>query len=175
MIGYSSLVGSVADTTILSGFNTSLRNDLQAAANIADRIDQTSLATFMNIIEECEGQLLTSGIGITYGSCIDRSHFIPTRSDDLVCALNLITLTLCAGKSGLVAQRFAGTLSSLGILANFVNAAEWIHGDLGNVSTNHPSTALHQSSCYGIENRKVDEPGYCGIYHSLFTVHYPSS
>ena len=74
VICFSALAGSVADTTILSGFNTSLRNDLQAAANIADRIDQTSLATFMNIIEECEGQLLTSGIGIAYGSCIDRSH-----------------------------------------------------------------------------------------------------
>lgn len=41
------------------------------------------------------------------------------------------------GKSGLVAQRFAGSLSSVGILANFVNAAEWIHGDLGNVSMSH--------------------------------------
>ena len=76
MICFSSLAGSIADTTIPSGFNSSLRNDLQAAANIEDRIDQTSLATFMNIIEECEGQLLISGMGIAYGSCIDRSHIM---------------------------------------------------------------------------------------------------
>jgi len=49
----------------------------------------------------------------------------------------LIICTLYTGKSGLVAQRFAGTLSSVGILANFVNAAEWIHGDLGNVNMSH--------------------------------------
>ena len=51
----------------------------------------------------------------------------------IICTLQY----LYTGKSGLVAQRFAGTLSSVGILANFVNAAEWIHGDLGNVSMNH--------------------------------------
>jgi len=74
----------------------------------------------MNIIEECKGQLLPSGIGIyAWVACLISPFYIYT------------------GKSGLVAQRFAGTLSSVGILANFVNAAEWIHGDLGNVSTNH--------------------------------------
>ena len=50
-------------STKLRGFNTSLQNDLAAVANISDRIDRTSLATFMNIMEGCSGQILTSGIG----------------------------------------------------------------------------------------------------------------
>lgn len=50
-------------STKLRGFNTSLQNDLAAVANISDRIDRTSLATFMNILEGCSGQILTSGIG----------------------------------------------------------------------------------------------------------------
>ena len=36
-----------------------------------------------------------------------------------------------AGKSGLVAHRFASSLSSIGIASQFVQASEWIHGDLG--------------------------------------------
>jgi len=70
MICFSSLAGSVPEAAELHQFNSSLKNDLQAVANVADRIDQTSLATFMNIIEECKGQLLTSGIGISYGLCV---------------------------------------------------------------------------------------------------------
>ena len=50
-------------STKLRGFNTSLQNDLAAVANISDRIDRTSLATFMNIMEGCSRQILTSGIG----------------------------------------------------------------------------------------------------------------
>jgi len=65
MICFSSLAGSVPEAAELHGFNTSLKNDLQAVANVADRIDQTSLSTFMNIIEQCKGQLLTSGIYCT--------------------------------------------------------------------------------------------------------------
>ena len=80
MICFSSLAGSVPEATELHGFNTSLQNDLQAVdqmtcrqfgqSYVADRIDQTSLSTFMNIIEECKGQLLTSGIGIAYELCV---------------------------------------------------------------------------------------------------------
>ena len=40
-------------------------------------------------------------------------------------------LVASAGKSGLVAQRFASSLTSVGIPATFVHAAEWGHGDLG--------------------------------------------
>ena len=42
-----------------------------------------------------------------------------------------VTIFFYTGKSGLVAQRLAASLSSVGIPANFVHAADWIHGDLG--------------------------------------------
>ena len=51
---------------------------------------------------------------------------------------------LCAGKSAAVAARFAGSLSSVGIHSHFVNAAEWMHGDLG-TSSIHPATRLNLS------------------------------
>ena len=35
------------------------------------------------------------------------------------------------GKSGHVAARLAGTLSSVGIAAHYVSATEWAHGELG--------------------------------------------
>ena len=130
IICFSSLAGSVPEATELHGFTTSLQNDLQAVANVADRIDQTSLSTFMNIIEECKGQLLTSGIGI---ACIGGLRMSLWIKQLIISTLQY----LYTGKSGLVAQRFAGSLSSVGILANLVNAAEWIHGDLGNVSMSH--------------------------------------
>ena len=49
-----------------------------------------------------------------------------------LCSYELF-LTKSTGKSGHVAQRFASSLSSIGVPANFVHAAEWIHGDLGAV------------------------------------------
>jgi len=70
MICFSSLPGSVSEATELHGFNASIQNDLQAVANVADRIDQTSLASFMNVIEEYKRQVLTSGIGIAHGLCV---------------------------------------------------------------------------------------------------------
>ena len=51
-----------------------------------------------------------------------------------LCSYELhVFLTKSTGKSGHVAQRFASSLSSIGVPANFVHAAEWIHGDLGAV------------------------------------------
>ena len=37
----------------------------------------------------------------------------------------------CPGKSGAVGMRLAASLSSVGVAATFVHAAEWGHGDLG--------------------------------------------
>lgn len=61
-------------STKLRGFNTSLQNDLAAVANISDRIDRTSLAMFMNIIDECSGQIFTSGIGRSVSFPYHRRH-----------------------------------------------------------------------------------------------------
>jgi len=40
-------------------------------------------------------------------------------------------LVFDTGKSGVVAQRLAASLSSVGVAASFVHGAEWGHGDLG--------------------------------------------
>ena len=49
-----------------------------------------------------------------------------------VFAFNLfLNFFLLSGKSGHVAARLAGTLSSIGIPAHYVPATEWSHGDLG--------------------------------------------
>ena len=45
---------------------------------------------------------------------------------------------VCSGKSGMVASRFAGSLSSLGIPAHYVHAGEWVHGDLGECALHTP-------------------------------------
>ena len=42
-----------------------------------------------------------------------------------------LNFLLSLGKSGHVAARLAGTLSSIGIPAHCVPATEWSHGDLG--------------------------------------------
>ena len=56
-----------------------------------------------------------------------------------------------SGKSGAVASRFAGSLSSLGVPAHFVHAAEWIHGDLGEREWNSCSIALFLCVCGGVQ------------------------
>ena len=43
----------------------------------------------------------------------------------------IVIVDVLTGKSGLVAQRFASSVSSVGIASHFVLASEWIHGDLG--------------------------------------------
>ena len=43
----------------------------------------------------------------------------------------ITVLLFCPGKSGAVGKRLAASLSSVGVAATFVHAAEWGHGDLG--------------------------------------------
>ena len=50
----------------------------------------------------------------------------------------LLTLYSNAGKSGVVAQRLAASLSSVGVAASFVHGAEWGHGDLGGCGMLYP-------------------------------------
>jgi arabinose-5-phosphate isomerase len=42
-------------------------------------------------------------------------------------------LTSGVGKSGVVASRLSGSLSSIGIASQYVHSTEWVHGDLGKV------------------------------------------
>lgn len=45
-----------------------------------------------------------------------------------------VCLVTALGKSGSVARRLAASLASTGMRAHFVHAAEWAHGDLGNLA-----------------------------------------
>jgi len=38
------------------------------------------------------------------------------------------------GKSGVIGDRFAASLSSIGVASHFVHASEWAHGDLGKIN-----------------------------------------
>ena len=49
--------------------------------------------------------------------------------------LFIVCRFLSTGKSGVVASRFAASLSSVGIPAHYVHATEWLHGDLGEGSS----------------------------------------
>lgn len=49
------------------------------------------------------------------------------------------------GKSGVVAQRLAVSLRSIGVRASFVHAAEWAHGDLGGIAVGDTVIALSHS------------------------------
>ena len=47
----------------LSGFRVSMVNDLKAVSDTVQRIDGETVSSFIDYMEECQGQLLTSGIG----------------------------------------------------------------------------------------------------------------
>jgi D-arabinose 5-phosphate isomerase GutQ/sugar/nucleoside kinase (ribokinase family) len=49
------------------------------------------------------------------------------------------------GKSGMVGQRLAASLSSIGCSAEYVHASEWVHGDLGKTSAGDVVIALSHS------------------------------
>ena len=44
---------------------------------------------------------------------------------------SLMLIHSVVGKSGQVAQRFSSSLSSIGVVSQFVHTTEWSHGDLG--------------------------------------------
>eukprot|EP00794_Sanderia_malayensis_P015348 gene15348-16924_t len=78
-------------------FTRSLTVDARAAVALGKCLDMNAAKKFIEIIERCDGTLITSGIG----------------------------------KSGIVAERMAASLSSTGTPAHYVHGAEWTHGDLG--------------------------------------------
>ena len=47
----------------LSAFRTSLVNDLQAATAMCDGLDMNSVEPFLSALEDCQGAILTSGVG----------------------------------------------------------------------------------------------------------------
>ena len=67
------------------------------------------------------------------------------RAVDLIAALDSILIVTGLGKSGLVAQKAAATLSSTGTQAAFVHPVEALHGDLGIVRPGSALLALSKS------------------------------
>src|SRR3954464_1498499 len=54
-------------------------------------------------------------------------------------------ITTCIGKSGIICQKIAATLSSTGTAAFFLHPAEAIHGDLGVIQSDDVVIALSYS------------------------------
>ncbi len=48
----------------LSHFEESLKNDALAAGALADRLDLSRVEEVLNALDQCEGQLLISGVGM---------------------------------------------------------------------------------------------------------------
>ncbi len=65
----------------------------------------------------------------------------------------------CTGKSGHVAARLAGTLSSVGIAAHYVSATEWAHGDLGRT--------IDRTDVHGVSNDQSCKQAYIQIKRLL--------
>ena len=47
----------------MEAFKTSLKNDVEAVACVNEQLDFCEAETFIDLLDCCEGQLITSGIG----------------------------------------------------------------------------------------------------------------
>ena len=95
-----------------------MSSDITAVRHI-DQLDLAKVDNFINQLINCKGHLYISGIGEWATNIMLTNH----------------VLFVCPGKSGAVSMRLAASLSSVGVAATFVHAAEWGHGDLGEHST----------------------------------------
>ena len=103
----------------MRGFYSSLERDQAAVSDVCEGLHGNGIQEFVTALNACRGTIYTSGIGQYTTTTTTTTTTMTTHC------------LLCAGKSGAVAGRFAGSLSSLGLPSHFVHAAEWAHGDLG--------------------------------------------
>ena len=78
------------------------------------------------------------------------------------------------GRSGTVGMRMAASLTSLGFSAQFVAAAEWVHGELGHLApgdcvlmishSGNNATMMHLLDVF--KKREVVTMGMCGLKES---------
>ena len=78
------------------------------------------------------------------------------------------------GRSGTVGMRMAASLTSLGFSAQFVAAAEWVHGELGHLApgdsvlmishSGKNATMMHLLDVF--KKREVVTMGMCGLKES---------
>ena len=121
---------SIREMEKCQAFQESLNSDITAVKHI-NELDLAKIDNFMNQLIDCKGHLYISGIGwwtILSFIIVAYSIFLLLS----ICYFWIPVLFICCpGKSGAVGKRLAASLSSVGVAATFVHAAEWGHGDLG--------------------------------------------
>jgi len=100
-------------------------------------MDNIKLKSIASEILKQEGQELLDAADRVAESVIKSSDIISNHSGKVV---------LCGmGKSGLIAQKIAATLCSIGNKAVFLHAAEAVHGDLGIYAPGDPTILISKS------------------------------
>ena len=100
-------------------------------------MNNTKLKSIASEILKQEGQELLDAADRVAESVVKSSDIISNHSGKVV---------LCGmGKSGLIAQKIAATLCSIGNKAVFLHAAEAVHGDLGIYAPGDPTILISKS------------------------------
>ena len=100
-------------------------------------MNKTKLKSIASEILKLEGQELLDAADRVAESVVKSSDIISNHSGKVV---------LCGmGKSGLIAQKIAATLCSIGNKAVFLHAAEAVHGDLGIYAPGDPTILISKS------------------------------
>ena len=100
-------------------------------------MNKTKLKSIASEILKQEGQELLDAADRVAESVVKSSDIISNHSGKVV---------LCGmGKSGLIAQKIAATLCSIGNKAVFLHAAEAVHGDLGIYAPGDPTILISKS------------------------------
>ena len=100
-------------------------------------MNKTKLKSIASEVLKQEGQELLDAADRVAESVVKSSDIISNHSGKVV---------LCGmGKSGLIAQKIAATLCSIGNKAVFLHAAEAVHGDLGIYAPGDPTILISKS------------------------------
>ena len=100
-------------------------------------MNKTKLKSIASEVLKQEGQELLAAADRVAESVVKSSDIISNHSGKVV---------LCGmGKSGLIAQKIAATLCSIGNKAVFLHAAEAVHGDLGIYAPGDPTILISKS------------------------------
>ena len=100
-------------------------------------MNNTKLKSIASEVLKQEGQELLDSADRVAESVVKSSDIISNHSGKVV---------LCGmGKSGLIAQKIAATLCSIGNKAVFLHAAEAVHGDLGIYAPGDPTILISKS------------------------------
>ena len=100
-------------------------------------MNNTKLKSIASEVLKQEGQELLDAADRIAESVVKSSDIISNHSGKVV---------LCGmGKSGLIAQKIAATLCSIGNKAVFLHAAEAVHGDLGIYAPGNPTILISKS------------------------------